>query len=137
MKKYILDTAPLTALLLGRPRAISLVAFWLIDQEVATSILVYGEVSEYIKGFPNYQSHRNQLQVLLLDVTPLHLSYAILERYADIRRQSRPPHGSGLIGDVDTLIAATALEHDLTLVTTDSDFQRVPGLKLMRVASLR
>jgi predicted nucleic acid-binding protein len=36
-----------------------------------------------------------------------------------------------LIGDIDTFIAATALEHDLTLVTMDTDFQRVPGLKLM------
>lgn len=35
---------------------------------------------------------------------------------------------SGLIGDIDTLIAATALEHGLILVTTDSDFGRVPGL---------
>ena len=28
-------------------------------------------------------------------------------------------------------IVATALEHDLTLVTTDTDSQRVPDLKLM------
>lgn len=51
-------------------------------------------------------------------------TYAILGRYADLRRQLRPPHGPGLIGDVDALIAATALEHDLTLVTTDTDFER-------------
>lgn len=49
----------------------------------------------------------------------MRFTYAILERYADLRRQLRPPYGPGLIGDIDTLIAATALEHDLTLVTTD------------------
>jgi len=43
----------------------------------------------------------------------------------------RPPHGPGLVGDVDTLITATALEHDLTLVTTDGDFERVPDLRLI------
>jgi predicted nucleic acid-binding protein len=40
-------------------------------------------------------------------------------------------YGPGLIGDIDTLIAATALAYDLTLVTTDSDFTRVPQLHLM------
>jgi predicted nucleic acid-binding protein len=51
-----------------------------------------------------------------------------MERYAAIRLQLRS--GQGLIGDVDTLIAATALERDLTVVTLDSDFQRVPGLRV-------
>lgn len=43
----------------------------------------------------------------------------------------RKPYGPGLIGDVDTLIAATALEHGLTVVTLDSDYNRVPGLSVM------
>ena len=49
--------------------------------------------------------------------------------------QGRPGalYGSGLIGDIDTLIAATALYNNLTVVTTDSDFTRVPGLKLMHI----
>ncbi len=42
----------------------------------------------------------------------------------------RPPHAPGLIGDIDTVIAATALHYELTLVTTDGDFTRVPGLSL-------
>src|SRR5260221_12475315 len=32
-----------------------------------------------------------------------------------------------LIGDIDTLIAATAVEYGLILVTTDGDFSRIPG----------
>jgi len=47
---------------------------------------------------------------LLGAIYPYFLTYSILERYAEIRRTLRPPHGSGLIGDIDTLIAATALE---------------------------
>jgi predicted nucleic acid-binding protein len=46
----------------------------------------------------------------------------------------RPPYGPGLIGDIDVLIAATAIEHDLTIVTTDGDFERVPNLKSMIVS---
>jgi predicted nucleic acid-binding protein len=37
----------------------------------------------------------------------------------------------GRKGDIDTLIATTALVYDLTLVTTDSDFTRVPQLDVM------
>lgn len=59
------------------------------------------------------------------------MTYPLLDRYADLRRTLRPPHGPGLIGDIDTLIAATALEQGLTLATSDSDFQRVPGLSVL------
>jgi predicted nucleic acid-binding protein len=54
-------------------------------------------------------------------------------RDALLRRHLRPPYGTGLIGDIDidTIVAATAIEHDLTLVTVDRDFLRVPGLRLL------
>jgi len=35
----------------------------------------------------------------------------------------------GLIGDIDTLIAATAIERHLTVVTCDEDFARIAGLQ--------
>lgn len=133
MKRYLLDTGPLAALLLGRAGAVSLIRPWIVQHEVTTSILVYGEVIEHLLGLPNYDRHYDGLQNLLADVYPYFLTYRILERYAGIRRQLRPPHGPGLIGDIDTLIAATALERNLTVVTTDSDFERLPDLKVMRV----
>jgi predicted nucleic acid-binding protein len=34
---------------------------------------------------------------------------------------------------MDTLIAATALERNLTLVTSDQHFQRVPGLSVILI----
>jgi predicted nucleic acid-binding protein len=67
----------------------------------------------------------------LVKCNPYFLTYPILERYTDIRRSLRKPHGKGLIGDIDTLIAATALERNLTVVTIDTDFQRVPNLKVI------
>ena len=45
----------------------------------------------------------------------------------------RPPYGPGLIGDIDTLIAATAREHRLTVVTIDGDYTRVPSLSVMHL----
>ena len=66
------------------------------------------------------------IQFALNQIIPYPLTYPILERYADIRRTLRPLHKD--IGDIDTLIAATALEEDLILLTIDHDYERVPGL---------
>ncbi len=99
--------------------------------EIATSILVYGEVTEHLRGLSHPSQRQADLPTLLSEVYLYFLTYRILESYADIRRQLRPPHGPGLIGDIDTLIAATALERNLTVVTMDSDYQRVPGLSVI------
>jgi predicted nucleic acid-binding protein len=127
MRRYLLDTPLLAAYLQGRRAAVELMTPWVEGDEVVTSILAYGEVVEYLKEQPNFSARHSQLLDLLNEVVaPYFLSYEILERYADTRRQLRSPHGAGLIGDIDTLIAATALEHGLAVVTTDEDFQRVP-----------
>ena len=64
-------------------------------------------------------------------IRPLPLTFAIADHYADVRRVLRP--AGQLIGDVDLLIAATAIHHKLTIVTADSDYQRVAGLQLLLV----
>ena len=48
MRRYLLDTSPLAALLLARPAAVELIAPWMERHEAATSILVYAEVVEYM-----------------------------------------------------------------------------------------
>ncbi|HEU5439589.1 MAG TPA: type II toxin-antitoxin system VapC family toxin [Ktedonobacterales bacterium] len=133
MKRYLLDNAVVVAYMKGRAGAMRLVQPWIVADEATTSLVVYGEAIEYIRGEPDFSDRRATLRIVLQQVTPLRLSYAILERYADLRRAMRPPHGPGLIGDVDTLIAATALEHKLTVVTLDGDFMRVPGLQAMHL----
>ena len=131
MRRYLLDTTPLAAYLFGRPQAVALVEPWLDRHQAATSILVYGEVIENLMGRSEFSNRRTQLRQLLHEITPLFPSYAVLDRYALLRRSLRPPHGPGLIGDMDGLIAATARTRGLTVVTTDSDFTRVPGLEVL------
>ena len=133
MKQYLLDANVLGAYLQDRPGALSLARTWIHNNEATTSIVVYGELIEYLKGFPDFPRHQAALRTLLRKVRPYPLTYALLEQYADLRRAMRPPHGPGLIGDIDTIIAATALHYGLTLVTTDGDFTRVPGLSLMHI----
>ena len=133
MKRYLLDTSLVAAFLHGRKHIIEMIDLWVRKQEVGTSILVYGEVTEYLKGLADYSRYQVRLLKLftLEQITPYPLTYAILERYADIRRTLRPVHQD--IGDIDTLIAATAIEHNLTIVTIDRDFERVPHLKMKLV----
>lgn len=131
MTRYPLDNGVLIAYLKGRPGALRLVRPWIIAREAATSYLVYGEAIEYLQGATDYRQRRTDLRELPREVTPYQLTYSILERYADLRRDMR--RSVGLIGDVDTLIAATALVHDLTVVTLDGDYARVPGLSVIHL----
>lgn len=118
----------MAALINHRPGAVALTSAWIAADEAATSALVYGEVFEYIRPSRRFLRHYHSLRSLLRGVHLFELTLSILERYADIRLSLRRGQ---LIGDIDTLIAATALEYDLTVVTTDPDFQRVPDLKVM------
>lgn len=128
MARYLLDSGPLAAYLLGRPAAVALINPWLDTRSVATSPLAYAEVGEYLLGRTDGSARQRQLRELLTAIRPYALTYETLERYGELRRRLRPPHGPGLIGDLDTLLAATALARRLTIVTTDGDFRWVPGL---------
>lgn len=127
--QYLIDTVVLSQYLRGRSGAVALVQP-LLPQAV-TSIFVYAEIVEYVRGLQQTNQWFTQLRRLMRTIQPLHLTYAVCDRYADLRRVLRPI--GQLIGDVDLFIAATALVHDLTLVTADSDYQRVPGLQTMIV----
>src|SRR5579863_4618091 len=124
--KYLLDSAPLAAYVRGRKGAVARLDALIAQHETATSILVYGEIIGGLLSFPSmFTQYQGTLRGLIqTQITPLVPDYRIMERYAAIRRTLRTlrsPTGQplGLIGDVDTLIAATALEHGLELITTD------------------
>src|SRR5438445_12198635 len=107
MRHYLLDTSLLVAVLNNRAVAVDLVTPWLRKHEAATSILPYAEVVEYALGLSDSAERLSGLRTLLREIYAYFLTRRIAERYADIRRKLRPPYGPGLIGDVDTLIAAT------------------------------
>ncbi len=130
MKRYLLDTSLVASFLHGRPKALALISPLVRNGQAATSMLVYGEVIEYLKGLARFGEYKTRLQTLfqLEQITPYPLTYEILEQYADIRRTLRPLHQE--IGDIDTLIAATDLEENMTVLTIDRDFERVPDLNV-------
>lgn len=135
--KYVLDTSPLAAYVRGRKGAVARLDGIIRNQETATSIFNYGEVIEGLRSFPAvYTQYQSILRGLLqTQVTPLMPDYRVMERYAEIRRTMRSLRTTmgqplGLIGDIDTLIAAITLEYNLTIITTDGDYTRVPGLSV-------
>jgi predicted nucleic acid-binding protein len=143
--KYLLDTGPLTAYLLGRPGAVARFDAFIMAGGAATSALVYAEAIEYFSALPHYQQlQEGLLGILGQQVRKLYPTYAVCEQYATLRRAMRTlrnPNGQpvGLIGDMDTMIAATALAHTLTVITIDGDFARVPGLshQILTMTQLR
>lgn len=129
MPTYLLDTTPLAAYLFGRRKAIERIDPLVDARDVLTSIVVYGEIEEFIKPMSNYRGLHDDLRRQLRWIRPLPITYAIMELYADIRLQMRAPRGTGVLSDSDILIAATALHYHLTVITANvKDFRRVPGL---------
>lgn len=64
MRRYLLDTAAVAAFLHGRPKAMELSTPWVKNSEAAASILVYGEVVEYLKGLTTFGAYKAKLQKL-------------------------------------------------------------------------
>jgi tRNA(fMet)-specific endonuclease VapC len=102
----------------------------LAPQGLAVSFISYGEPYEGAYYARNPQTELAGLAAFLQGKDLLPLTVAIMDRFAIVRGQLTP-HQRRQIGDMDLLIAATALTHDLTLVTRNfADFQLVPGLSI-------
>ena len=96
---------------------------------LAVSIVTLGELFEGAFLFPDSDIRLQTYRHFLVGYTVLNLSEPIIERFAQVRAQLRQQ--GQLIPDLDLLIAATALVHDLALVTRNRrHFARIAGLQL-------
>lgn len=127
---YLLDSDWIFDYLGGRPEAGELLTtLW--PEGIAISIIGYLEVIEGIQGGRDPRRHRLGFRRFLKRVEVHGIGRPVAERAADIRialrRQQRPIDHRAL----DILIAATAIQHRLTLVTRNiRDYQDIPGLRL-------
>lgn len=93
------------------------------------SIVSYAELWEGVFYAHNPEESKPGLQEFMAHVTVLPVTEPICRRFGEIRGQLRKTRD--LIGDFDTMIAATALEHDLTLLSNNLwHFDRIAGLRL-------
>jgi tRNA(fMet)-specific endonuclease VapC len=98
-------------------------------REAYVSIITVGELlfGAYWSSHP--EANVAETNRLLESIVTLPLMHSTMDRFgrikADLWRRGEP------IQDPDILIAATALEHDLTVVTHNTaHYERVPGLHL-------
>lgn len=93
------------------------------------SIISYGEIYEGIYHAPNPGQQEKGFLALLDAITVVNLTRDIMRAFAMMRMELRT--SGQLIGDLDTLIAATAHEIGALLVTRNrKHFERIPGLIL-------
>jgi tRNA(fMet)-specific endonuclease VapC len=129
MSRYLLDTDWVVDILNGQERAIETVLA-LVPQGLAISIITYGELYEGAAFAHDPQPALAGIHSFLKGKAILPLTQPIMERFAQIRGNLPKPLRQQ-IGDLDMLIAATCLEHDLTLLTRNrKDFQQIPDLSL-------
>jgi predicted nucleic acid-binding protein len=127
---HLVDSDQVADWLNGVTRTVQLLTA-LSASGLAISIITYGEIYDGIYYGREPRRTEGIFRQFLRDVDVLLLTRPVMRRFARLRGQLR--RGGQPIGDMDLLIAATALQHNLTLVTrNEQHFRRVPGLQLIR-----
>ncbi len=125
---YLVDSDWVADWLAGRHDAIQLLSE-LSQQGLSISLMSYGEIYEGVYFSRDPQRSEAVFRQFLRGTFVVPVTRRIMKRFARIRGELRSK--GLLISDPDLLIAATALEHGLTLVTRNlSHFERVPNLHL-------
>lgn len=125
---HLLDTNICIYIAKNKPPSV-LKRFLTMDvSEIAMSIVTYGELLYGIKKSQRPQQSKQALEELAQLISPLPLTLAVSECYADIRA-SLEKKGQ-LIGNNDLWIASHALALDIILVSNNlKEFSRIPSLK--------
>ncbi len=125
---YLVDTDRVAEYLKGRADAVALLTRLRTDG-LAISLVTFGELYDGIYGGYDPAAAERLFRQFLRRVTVLTLDRTIMRRFARLRGELR--RRGQLIPDPDLVIAATALHHDLTLVTRNTvDYADIPGLRL-------
>ena len=123
---YLIDTDWLIDTFIGRPAAVRIIND-VTDQGLAVSIVSHGELFEGAFGFPDPDAQLARLRTFLEPFSEAPLSDPIMEIFGRTRSELR--RAGRLIPDLDLLIAATAVHHDMILLTRNvRHFARIPEL---------
>ncbi len=135
MSGFLLDTNVISELI--RPRPERKVTAWIDATEeelLFLSVLTFGEIRKGIVQLPR-SSRRTSLEAWLSSDLPLRFSHRILS--IDRETVDRWGHLAGLMSlkranvpVIDGLLAATAVQHNLTLVTRNTKDVAATGVSL-------
>lgn len=137
---FLLDTNHCSYAILGNSQVLDHLAN-LGDESIATCTIVKGELIDMAARSQQRQANLALVQRFLIGlyIYPIdettaeiygNLKAAVFDRYAPQERsQRRRTNITQLgIGENDLWIVAVTLQHQLTLVTTDKDFQRIQAV---------
>ena len=123
----LLDTNVIVGILRGNEKIANRFSIHLGD--VAISAMSLGELYFGVAKSRNPKKNRELLATLLAALPVMHTNDVIMERFGE-QKALLSKRGES-VEDADTLIAATALAYDATLVTGNSrHFPRFDGLRL-------
>lgn len=89
------------------------------------------ELYEGVYGSSDFQRSEEMIRRFLHGLRLLHLDKEVCKLFGRERRRLREVGRYEDVGDLDILIAATALRHDLTLLTQNRrHFELIQGLKI-------
>ncbi len=128
MTGFLLDSDWAIDYLANRSAAVTLIDR-LIDDDVSISIISITELLDGNARTSDPPEVIRRLKQVLEPFETLPIDFETARIFGEMRSELRQT-GMGL-ADFDLLIAATALRHDLTLVTRNRrHFDRIPGLRL-------
>ena len=127
---YLIDSDWTIDQLSDQPAAVSLLSR-LAPDGIAISIITYMEVYQGILKSPTPDVAEAKLHAFVDSVPVLPFSMQVARRCARLRFTLRSQGKRVNNRALDLVIAATALEYDLTLVTRNRhDYDDIPGLRL-------
>lgn len=128
----LLDTPVFIARETGRPLGS-------MPPHVAVSVVTIGELQLGVLHAPDAQARAQRADTLALAraADPIPISEAVMVTWARLVADCRAAGIGRAVKLTDALIAATAVEHGLAVVTQDADFDQMatahPALELIRV----
>ena len=127
---YLVDSNVVIDHLLDVPEASTLLE-QLALEGIAISIITYMEAFQGVEQSPDPGKAQEKFHAFLAGVLILPFSFAVAERCARIRKTLKSQNKRVNSRALDLIIAATALEYNLTLVTNNTgDFTDIPDLPL-------
>jgi predicted nucleic acid-binding protein len=128
----LLDTSAFIAAETGRPLGE-------FPERVAVSVVTIGELQLGVLNAEGDEVRARRAETLSLARTadPIPISEAVMGSWARLVADCRAAGIHRMVKLTDALIAATAVEHGLPVVTQDDDYERIakvhPALRVLRV----
>jgi tRNA(fMet)-specific endonuclease VapC len=126
--RYLLDTNTVSYIIKGNRLRVRERLLRVPMAEVGISVITEAELLFGLARRPEATKLKTVVEELLLRVEVLPWDSAAAQQYSRIRATLE--HGGEPMGNLDLMIAAQALSSDLVLLSSDTVFRRVKGLKI-------